>query len=45
MGKASLVVMSAESAIPDPEVFCKLCVDSLKDMVRAAKSRPGPQAK
>ncbi|KAG0564973.1 hypothetical protein KC19_8G153300 [Ceratodon purpureus] len=44
MGKASLVVMSAESAIPDPEVFCKLCVDSLKDMVRAAKSRPVPPA-
>ena len=39
MGKASLVCTTAEDVIPDPEVICQHCVDSLKDMVKSARQR------
>ncbi|XP_024378327.1 wax ester synthase/diacylglycerol acyltransferase 11 [Physcomitrium patens] len=38
-GKANLVVMSAKSVLPDPEKLLNLMIDSLKNMVKAAKAK------
>ncbi|KAG0583745.1 hypothetical protein KC19_3G159800 [Ceratodon purpureus] len=39
MGKASLVVMSAEDIVPDPEVLCEYCVASLQEMLESAVAK------
>jgi hypothetical protein len=39
MGKASLVVMSAEDIVPDPEILCEYCVASLQEMVESAHAK------
>lgn len=40
-GKASFVILSAVSYMPDPEVLSKLCMDSLRRMVKAAEALKG----
>lgn len=40
-GKASFVILSAVSHMPDPEVLGKLCMDSLRRMVKAAEALKG----